>query len=152
MEYFAGVKTISNAFRTAFNFSSSHRGLARRYGEPAQSYEIEDDPESQNMLGALGFAYAVSLALRVIPKVTWLLLYGLEFHSYEAGLCWFAPVCSTWVWINRQATCLKSARALRSTSGRSAANPAGNWRAVPCVADAMLIRIDWWFMLDPWTN
>ncbi|CAL1133886.1 unnamed protein product [Cladocopium goreaui] len=82
-EFFAGCKSICNGFR--------------QHGMTAVSFEIEDRA-IEDMLSGIGFAYAISLVLRL---------------RRTAGLCWLAPVCSTWVWINR------------STSGRSRERPLG---------------------------
>ncbi|CAL1147042.1 unnamed protein product [Cladocopium goreaui] len=84
VELFAGVKTVARGFQY--------------YGFSAATYEIADDGIYQDILNPLGFCFALSLCIRLFK---------------EAGLAWFAPVCSSWVWINRH------------TSGRSQERPLG---------------------------
>ncbi|CAJ1376229.1 unnamed protein product [Effrenium voratum] len=72
VEKYAGVKTIATAF-AKFGFTSA-------------SFEVQDDGVFQNILTGLGFAYGLALTLR---------LYKSRGFNFEA------PVCSTWIWLNR---------------------------------------------------
>ena len=54
-------------------------------GKHAVSFELNDDPAGQDFVGDVGYANALHLGL-----------------SVELGGCsLLAPVCSSWVWINR---------------------------------------------------
>ena len=77
VEYFAGAREVTKAHH--------------RRGRRVAAFEMKDHPKLCDFTGALGFCYATLLALRLAP----------------GGIALAAPVCSTWVWINR------------STSGRS---------------------------------
>ncbi|CAE7735215.1 unnamed protein product [Symbiodinium necroappetens] len=85
VEKYAGVKTIATAFRSM--------------DLKAASFEMNDDPVTEDIQSGLGFAYGLALTLRLFRN---------------AGLNFEAPVCSTWVWVNR------------ATSGRSRAYPLGD--------------------------
>ena len=70
-EFFAGEKAATHA--------------ALEAGKHAVSFEINDDPAGQDFVGDLGYANALHLGTEV-----------------ELGGCsLLAPVCSSWVWINR---------------------------------------------------
>ncbi|CAL1143856.1 unnamed protein product [Cladocopium goreaui] len=97
MEKYAGIKTVAGAFQ--------------QYGFAAASFEYNDDPIFQNMLTGLGFAYGLACTIRLYKAC------GLNFE---------APVCSTWIWLNR------------STSGRSGDSPMG-FQHLQQVADANLM-------------
>lgn len=84
VEYFAGTKEVTMA------------GL--RKGRRCMSFELKDNPQKMNWLRANGFAYAIHLALSL----------------GDASQAVMAPVCSSWVWVNR------------STSGRSIQRPLGD--------------------------
>lgn len=86
VEYFAGAAQYTRAVVTG--------------GRNAVSYERNDDAELQDFLGGLGYCNAVLFAVRLI----------------RGGQCVFAPVCSSWCWMNRY------------TSGRRPAWPLGNTR------------------------
>ena len=77
VEYFAGAREVTKAHH--------------RRGRRVAAFEMKDHPKLCDFTGALGFCYATLLALRLAT----------------GGIALAAPVCSTWVWINR------------STSGRS---------------------------------
>ena len=64
VEYFAGAKAITHALRG--------RGLR------AESFELKDDADLQDMLGTAGFINAVLLIMRMAP----------------GGMAWFGIVCS----------------------------------------------------------
>jgi len=87
-EFFAGTNTIYLGALDA--------------GLPASSFEVLDDGIFQNFLGNSGYLNAAYAVRR------------LQGH----GLGWFAPVCSSWVFINR------------ASSKRTAANPGGNLDSV----------------------
>lgn len=71
VEYFAGMKAITTNYK--------------KLGYNAASFELMDDPLNEDLLSAQGYSHAVALVL----KTKW------------GGALWTAPVCSTWVWINR---------------------------------------------------
>ena len=71
-----------------------------RAEKKAIAYEIDDDSTNCNFIGTTGFLVALMIAMSIIP--------GGGFLA--------APVCSTWVWINR------------GTSKRSSWDPLGDKR------------------------
>ncbi len=95
VEFFAGKHRICKAFR-----------MKGAQSIPYDKYTIDN---RMDMNSSVGFALALLLVLAVRP----------------GGLIWMAPVCSSWVFINR------------STSMRSALNPCGD-RSLPHVADGNL--------------
>ena len=56
-----------------------------RQGCTTASFEIEDDPEKYNFISPRGFMIALMLCLQIV----------------EGGGFLAAPVCSTWIWLNR---------------------------------------------------
>ena len=72
VEFFAGERAVS-------------KGLIAR-GFPTYSFELKHDAVSHDIMGAAGFAHAVSLVMRV----------------EECGLLWFGIVCSSWIWMCRR--------------------------------------------------
>ena len=90
VEYFAGQMEVSQAMARA--------------GLKAYFFELLRDNVMMDILGDKGFCYAVLLALKLRP----------------GGFCMLAPVCSSWVFMNR------------GTSGRSRSSPVGR-RDVPSV-------------------
>eukprot|EP00969_Alexandrium_andersonii_P158145 6988570-Alexandrium_andersonii.AAC.1 len=83
LEYFAGEHEISKA--------------STRHGRLAVPYDLRLDAEANNWMTAKGWLVALALSL------------ALSFN----GQATTAPVCSSWVWMNR------------STSGRSRTRPLG---------------------------
>ena len=83
--------------------------LSRRNGLDSLSFEINDDPEAQNILTGVGYAYGLALTLRLFARAacqkqsfTFLFARAVPGNSLpEVGLIFEAPVCSTWVWMNR---------------------------------------------------
>ena len=81
----------------------------------AASFEMNDDPVTEDILSGLGFAYGLALTLRLFRKVAWPCSCScvarqckscnfvpcMWCDGCEAGLNFEAPVCSTWVWVNR---------------------------------------------------
>jgi hypothetical protein len=100
VEYFAGQMEVSKAMARA--------------GYITQYFEILKNDVMMNVIGSQGLAYAILLALKLRP----------------GGFCMLAPVCSTWVFMNR------------GTSGRSRACPLGR-KGVKSVAEAneMVARV-----------
>ena len=151
---------------------------SRRMGASAVSFEIEDDPKFQDILSGIGFAYGLAITLRLYMCATYLQSgrpYHLGKHDaptcLKAGMDWEAPVCSTWVWVNRSLgptekrprvsvcvcacfwvyTCVCKCRCVcvslcmyRGTSKRSPAFPLGDC-SVPAVRMAKLCCIEWAF-------
>ena len=99
VEFFAGCKSFTTQFV--------------RYGFDFATYEKDDDVEGhQDLCSLTGFLYALSLAAR----------------TKRRGLHSWAPVCSSWVWVNRW------------TSKRSTSNPLGGDREYVRTANMMVGR------------
>lgn len=95
-EYFAGKKAVSRAMLMS--------------GLVTLSFEKNDNNLTQDIMGVVGYIYAVHMALRVRP----------------GGGTNTAPVCSTWTWVNRY------------TSKRSDWRPLG-CKNVPSVVEANIM-------------
>lgn len=100
LEYFAGVGNVARAFAEA--------------GYASYGFELKKNRVAMDILSPTGFAFAIKLAMQ----------------TCRGGFAWFAPVCSTWVWVSRYST------------NRSAIYPMGN-PGQPCVTDAnvMISRV-----------
>ena len=85
VEFFSGEAAITRAMREACR--------------QAASFDVRDEPVFQNMLTSEGFVLAMLLVLRLVPG---------------AGML-AAPVCSTWVWLNRGTSLRSSGRRLGDT-------------------------------------
>jgi len=70
-EFFAGTKSLTNEFV--------------RLGYNMATFEKDDDPVHQDMNSPQGLLFALSLIRR----------------TRRFGFCSWAPVCSSWVWVNR---------------------------------------------------
>ena len=100
VEYFAGCMAVTRALIGS--------------GRSCVGYEILRDAEGMDILGDIGFLNALALALRV----------------RGGGGILAAPVCSTWVYMNR------------GTSRRSVANPHGDGRVLQVrEANCMVSRV-----------
>jgi hypothetical protein len=86
VEYFSGDQAVTNAF------------LER--GEVAIPFDVKNDPVYQSLNSDMGFVAAIHYNLKIAC--------GGGFLA--------APVCSSWVWVNR------------ATAGRSISQPLGKWR------------------------
>ena len=94
VEYFAGCHEVSQG--------------QWQIGHTSVPYEVLHDSVAYNLLGDEGFLHGLKLAL-----------------SCRSGACgWLAPVCSSWIFLNR------------FTSGRTATRPLGNFKERQYVADA----------------
>ena len=115
----AGLAKVTNAFRNS--------------GVKVAPYEIKSDPVGMDILGDMGFCNAILLALQSAP----------------GSFCMLAPVCSTWVFLNR------------GTSRRCRARPLGDTRVVSVrQANIMVSRVClllyifiskgvWWLLEQP---
>ena len=64
VEYFAGVKSVVGAFRTALLVQLFVPFARRSLGHSGQSFELKDGGESEDLLSGIGFAYALSMMVR----------------------------------------------------------------------------------------
>lgn len=62
----------------------------RFYGQPAATFEIEDDPKLQNILDPLGFCFLLSMCFRLVPRVP--CSYSHDWYAISVGL--FGPLNS----------------------------------------------------------
>ena len=85
-EYFAGKKAVSRAMLNS--------------GLLTLPFELLDNPVMQNIMSAMGFIYAMHIALRLKP----------------GGGSNTAPVCSTWTWVNRYTSQRSEHRPLGSST------------------------------------
>lgn len=117
LEHVAGSMTSPNAEVNAVEFFAGCKSICRGFrslGFSAASFEITDRPQYEDFLSGIGFAYGLALVMRLFQT---------------AGLAWLAPVCSSWVWINRY------------TAGRSRSDPLGfRWRGHVAAANEMVSR------------
>ena len=77
-------------------------------GQVAIPFELKNDPLFQSMNTDYGFIAACLYNLKIV----------------DGGGFLAAPVCSSWVWVNR------------ATSGRSVSDPLGRWRRHAYVHEA----------------